>query len=85
MFEIIKNVGDNMINKNETYVKEHLESLIHQINEENDVVLIETDNKHNAVMMNETFYNAIIETLYLTKDPTNAERLWQSIKALESK
>lgn len=74
-----------MINKNETYVKEHLESLIHQINEENDVVLIETNNKRNAVMMNETFYNAIIETLYLMKDPTNAERLWQSIKALESK
>ena len=74
-----------MINKNEVYVKEHLESLIHQINEENDVILIESNDRHNAVMMNETFYNAIIETLYLTKDPTNAERLWQSIKSLESK
>ena len=57
-------------------------SLIDKVNDDSDSVTITTNN-HNAVLLSENDYNAIMETLYLQQSPSNARHLAKSIDDLE--
>ncbi|MDI1605454.1 type II toxin-antitoxin system Phd/YefM family antitoxin, partial [Staphylococcus aureus] len=46
------------------------------------VTVTSTDDK-NVVIMSESDYNSMMETLYLQQNPNNAEHLAQSIADLE--
>lgn len=52
------------------------------MNTDLDFVTI-TTNEHNAVLISENNYNAIMETLYLQQSPANAKHLAKSIADLE--
>ncbi|MDK7114699.1 type II toxin-antitoxin system Phd/YefM family antitoxin [Staphylococcus pettenkoferi] len=71
-----------MITKTYSYVQEHLDDMIHKVNENCDVVIVTTKD-YNAVMMSEDSYNEIMETLYLQQNPANAKHLSKSIDHLE--
>ncbi|ANZ34101.1 type II toxin-antitoxin system Phd/YefM family antitoxin [Staphylococcus carnosus] len=68
----------------ETYsnARKNFRSLIKQVNENSEAITI-TTNEENAVLMSETDYNAIMETLYLQQNPANAAHLKRSIEQLE--
>lgn len=71
-----------MIAKTYSYVQEHLEDMIHKVNEGCEVVTVTTKDC-NAVMMSEDSYNEIMETLYLQQNTANAKHLSKSIDHLE--
>lgn len=68
----------------ETYsnARKNFRSLIKQVNDNSETVTI-TTNEENAVLMSESDYNAIMETLYLQQNPANAAHLKRSIEQLE--
>ena len=72
-----------MLVKNYSNARQNLKALMTQVNDDSDVVTgTSTDNK-NVVMMSESDYNSMIETLYLQQNPNNAEHIAQSIADLE--
>lgn len=68
--------------KNYTYVRDNFRDMINKVNEDSDTVTITTKD-HNAVLMSESDYDSIMETLYLLQNPNNARRLTRSIESLE--
>ena len=68
--------------KNYTYVRDNFRDMINKVNEDSDTVTITTKD-HNAVLMSESDYDSIMETLYLQQSPANAKHLEQSIADLE--
>lgn len=68
--------------KNYTYVRDNFRDMINKVNEDSDTVTITTKD-HNAVLMSESDYDSIMETLYLLQNPSNARRLTRSIESLE--
>lgn len=72
-----------MLVKNDSNVRQNLKTLIKQVNDNSDIVTImSTDNK-NVVMISESDYYSMIETMYLQQNPNNAKHLAQSITDLE--
>ncbi|MDG0819710.1 type II toxin-antitoxin system prevent-host-death family antitoxin [Staphylococcus equorum] len=71
-----------MIVKNYTFVRDNFRDMINKVNEDRDTITITTKD-HNAVLMSEDDYDAIMETLYLQQNPANAKRLASSIENLE--
>ena len=69
--------------KNYTYVRDNFRDMINKVNEDSDTVTITTKD-HNAVLMSESDYDSIMETLYLQQSPANAKHLAQSISEAES-
>ncbi|MBL3398722.1 type II toxin-antitoxin system Phd/YefM family antitoxin [Staphylococcus pasteuri] len=65
-----------------SYARKNFRSLINKVNTDLDFVTI-TTNEHNAVLISENNYNAIMETLYLQQSPANAKHLAKSIADLE--
>lgn len=63
-------------------LEKNFRRLIKQVNENSEPVTI-TTNEENAVLMSETDYNAIMETLYLQQNPANTAHLKRSIEQLE--
>ncbi|MEF9993664.1 MAG: type II toxin-antitoxin system prevent-host-death family antitoxin [Acinetobacter sp.] len=45
-----------------------------------DITIIHRRDGENAVLMSESQYNSLIETLYLLSNPANARHLMQSIE-----
>lgn len=68
--------------KNYTYVRDNFRKMINKVNEDSDTITITTKD-HNAVLMSESDYDSIMETLYLLQNPNNARRLTRSIERLE--
>lgn len=65
-----------------SYAIKNFRSLINKVNTDLDFV-INTTNEHNAVLISENNYNAIMETMYLQQSPANAKHLAKSIADLE--
>ena len=65
-----------------SYAIKNFRSLINKVNTDLDFVII-TTNEHNAVLISENNYNAIMETLYLQQSPANAKHIAKSIADLE--
>ncbi|WP_057493125.1 type II toxin-antitoxin system Phd/YefM family antitoxin [Staphylococcus epidermidis] len=72
-----------MLVKNYSNARQNLKTLMTQVNDDSDVVTVTSTDNKNVVMMSESDYNSMIETLYLQQNPNNAEHLAQSIADLE--
>ena len=57
--------------------------LIDKVNDDSDMVTVTSTDDKNVVIMSESDYNSMMETLYLQQNPNNAEHLAQSIADLE--
>ena len=62
--------------------EKNLKALIDDVNTDIDHVIIKEWNNH-TVLMSETNYNALMETLYLQSTPANTKHLLQSIEDVE--
>lgn len=58
-----------------TQARDHLKHLIDQVNENHAPLYIQRRNGGGAVLMSESDYAGLQETLYLLGNPVNAERL----------
>jgi len=68
--------------KNYTFVRDNFRDMINKVNDDSDIITITTKDR-NAVLMSEDDYDAIMETLYLQQNPSNAKHLAESIENLE--
>lgn len=68
--------------KNYTFVRDNFRDMINKVNDDSDTITITTKDR-NAVLMSEDDYDAIMETLYLQQNPSNAKHLVESIENLE--
>ncbi|WP_239734732.1 type II toxin-antitoxin system Phd/YefM family antitoxin [Mammaliicoccus sp. G-M28] len=66
-----------------SYARNNFRELIDKVNNDNAPITI-TTNEHNAVLISESDYNVIMETLYLQQNPSNARHLSESIADVES-
>lgn len=55
-----------MLVKHYSYVKEHLEELIKQVNEDNTVITITAEDR-NAILMSEDNYNEMMDKINVQK------------------
>ena len=60
-----------------------LNRLLHQVCENDETIFISKEGGKNAVIISEREYNSLLETIYLTSSPKNAERLFESLRQLE--
>jgi antitoxin YefM len=60
--------------------RSQLKSVIDRVVTDRDATLIHRRDGENAVVLSETAYNSMMETLYLLASPANAERLMQSVE-----
>ena len=58
-----------------TEARDHLKDLMDQVNEDHAPLRIQRRNGEGAVLMSESDYAGLQETLYLLGNPVNAERL----------
>ncbi|MDA3971635.1 MAG: type II toxin-antitoxin system prevent-host-death family antitoxin [Desulfobulbaceae bacterium] len=64
-------------------VRKSLAKSMEQVCDEHEPLIITRKNASSVVMMSLEDYNAIEETMYLLRNPANAERLIASIKEFE--
>jgi len=64
--------------------KQNLETLIQQIENDAEPVLIMVDEDRKAVLMSEREFNSWQETIYLLSNPANAEHLRKSLAEANS-
>ena len=69
---------------NYSEARKNLASLMESVCDDSDVVVITRRKARPVVMMSLDEYNSIQETGYLLRSPANAERLLESIAALQS-
>ncbi|MCJ1788026.1 type II toxin-antitoxin system Phd/YefM family antitoxin [Staphylococcus warneri] len=72
-----------MLVKNYSNARKNLKALMTRVNDDSDVVTVTSTDNKNVVMMSESDYNSMMETLYLQQNPKNAEHIAQSIEDLE--
>lgn len=63
--------------------KSSLESVLDQVVDDADCIVITRDDSPNAVVMSFEYYSSLMETVYLLKSPKNAEHLRRSIEQKE--
>ena len=72
-----------MYAKSYSAARKELASTMEKVCNDHSPIIITRKNAGAVVMMSLEDYNAIEETAYLLRSPTNAERLHQSIKQAE--
>ena len=70
----IKEGEDIMTNTNATNLRKNLFSYLDSTIEYNDIINVNTK-KGNVIIISESEYNGLLETLYLLSDPTMKEKL----------
>jgi len=63
-----------MTNTNSTNLRKNLFSYLESVIDYNDVINVNTK-KGNAIIISETEYNGLLETLYLLSDPNMKEKI----------
>lgn len=63
--------------------RENFRSIIDKVNEDSEPYIITTKDNINAVLMSESDYNSMMETLYLLSNPSNAKHLSESMNQLD--
>lgn len=64
--------------------RKNFRAVIDRVNDDAEAVIVTTKDEKNAVIISESDYNAIMETLYLTSNPFNAQHLNESITQLNN-
>lgn len=59
--------------------RENFRTIIDKVNEDSEPYIITTKDNINAVLISESDYNSMMETLYLLSNPSNAKHLTESI------
>lgn len=57
--------------------------VVESVCNDHEPVIITNENAHAVVMISLDDYNSMEETAYLSRSPTNAERLMQAINEIE--
>lgn len=68
---------------NYTNARNDLRSIIKQVNQDSDVVTVTTKDNKNAVIMSESDYKSMEETIYLNQSLANARHLERSLQSFE--
>ena len=63
-----------------TEARNNLKTILNQVIEDTDCILITRDDAKDTVVMSLDYYNSLMETLHLLKTPANAAHLQKSIK-----
>ena len=63
-----------------TEARNNLKTILNQVIEDTDCILITRDDAEDTVVMSLDYYNSLMETLHLLKTPANAAHLQKSIK-----
>lgn len=63
---------------------ENLKSLLDQVTENNDYVVISREDAEDTVVMSLSQFNGLMETIHLLEKPTNSDHLARSIKQYQS-
>jgi antitoxin YefM len=63
-----------------TQARSQFKSVIDRVVADCDATLIHRRDGENAVLLSETAYNSMMETLYLLSNPANAKRLMQAVE-----
>ena len=61
-------------------IKTNPNTIFDRINYNHEVMQVVRNNTQSVVLLDANEYNSLMETLYLLKDPTNAERLCKGIE-----
>ena len=69
---------------NYSHARNHLKSLIEDVDENFEEYMIVTKNDAKAMLISVDEYRSMKETLYLLSTPTNRERLLKSIEEIEA-
>lgn len=67
-----------------TEARNALKSVLDQVVNDADCVVITRSDSDDAVVMSLDYYNSLMETVYLLKSPANAEHLSKSIDQYRS-
>ncbi|HEK6547149.1 TPA: type II toxin-antitoxin system Phd/YefM family antitoxin [Staphylococcus aureus] len=70
---------------NYTNARNDLRSIIKQVNQDSDVITVTTKDDENAVIMSESDYRSMLETIYLNQSPANVRHLERSLQSFEGK
>ncbi|WP_252312238.1 type II toxin-antitoxin system Phd/YefM family antitoxin [Sinobaca sp. H24] len=62
--------------------QKNFDNIMDRVNEDKETIVITGENG-NAVLLAESEYNGLLETLYLLQRPNNAKRLLESIEQLD--
>lgn len=65
--------------------RDELRSIIKQVNQGSDVITVMTKDDENAVIMSESVYRSMLETIYLNQSPANTRHLESSLQSFENK
>ena len=63
-----------------TEARNNLKTILNQVIEDTDCILITRDDAEDTVVMSPDYYNSLMETLHLLNTPANAAHLQKSIK-----
>ncbi|WP_145367909.1 type II toxin-antitoxin system Phd/YefM family antitoxin [Staphylococcus aureus] len=72
-----------MIIKNYSYPPQNLNPLITKLNHDTHILTLTSTHHKNLLIISQSHYNSIIETLYLQHNPNNPQHLPQSIPHLQ--
>lgn len=70
---------------NYTNARNDLRNIIKQVNQDSDVITVTTKDDENAVIMSESDYRSMLETIYLNQSPANAKHLENSLQSFKDK
>ena len=67
-----------------SYARENLKAMIDKVIADQAAIAITRQRGEGAVLVSESEWSSIQETLYLLRSPKNAERLLEAIRGLEA-
>jgi antitoxin YefM len=71
-----------MIAANYSEFRERLKKYLDDVEDNNETLIIKRKSGKGAVMISLDEYNSIMETMYLLRSKSNAERLYDSIRQM---
>ncbi len=69
---------------NYSYARNNLKTLINRVCDDYEPCIITSKENKNAVLISLEEFNAMKETLYLSRNPINHDRILEGIKQIES-
>ena len=68
---------------NYTQLRQNLKETLDRVTNDVDATVVVRRDGDDAIIMSKSHYDSMMETLYLMRSPKNAERLMESVAAVE--